>query len=153
MMVWQDKKVVAHSQLLSNSFFHWTKKRLVEDFSSAENLSEKLYQVPFVLVSHGIEKDPVFNYANLTAQKLWNFSWEEFTQLLSRLSAESVSFEERQELLNQAQQHGFIDHYTGIRISRDGKRFRIKNTILWNVVDAAGIYHGQAAMFRDWEYL
>jgi hypothetical protein len=45
---------------------------------------------------------------------------------------------------------GFVDDYAGVRISRTGKRFRIEQAIVWNVVDAEGKDHGQAATFAHW---
>lgn len=71
----------------------------------------------------------------------------------SRLSAEPVSREERARLLAEVSKNGFIDNYTGVRISRTGKRFLIEHAIVWNLLDEQGVYRGQAAMFRDWKYL
>lgn len=51
------------------------------------------------------------------------------------------------------QAHGFIDDYSGIRISASGKRFMIERATVWNVFDADGILHGQAATFIDWRDL
>ncbi len=36
-----------------------------------ENLPETLYHAKFILISHGTQIDPVFNFTNLEAQKLW----------------------------------------------------------------------------------
>jgi hypothetical protein len=89
----------------------------------------------------------------LKAQELWEMHWEEFIKTPSRLSAEAIAQSERQRLLENAQQHGYISDYKGVRISKTGKRFMILNTILWNLTDQAGAYKGQAAMFAEWEYL
>jgi len=112
-----------------------------------------LYHAPFALVSHGTEPDPIFRYANLTAQKLWGIGRDEFMCMPSRLTAEPVATEERQRLLDEATRKGYVDNYQGVRITKEGKRFLIKDTILWNVVDADGIKHGQAAMIKSWEWL
>lgn len=66
----------------------------------------------------------------------------------SRLSAEAPLREERQALLERVSRRGFIDDYAGIRISARGTRFRIENAVVWNLIDAAGVRHGQAAMFE-----
>lgn len=66
----------------------------------------------------------------------------------SRLSAEAPLREERQALLERVSRDGFIDDYAGIRISARGTRFRIENAVVWNLIDAAGVRHGQAAMFE-----
>lgn len=66
----------------------------------------------------------------------------------SRLSAEAPLREERAALLERVSRHGFIDDYAGIRISARGTRFRIENAVVWNLIDGAGVCHGQAAMFE-----
>ncbi len=71
----------------------------------------------------------------------------------SRLSAEPMEREQRARLLEQVKRHGFIDTYSGIRISATGRRFRIRSATVWNVIDVHGAPAGQAVMFRDWEYL
>lgn len=126
---------------------------LLEGNFTAVDLVRKLYHAPFVLLSHGTQPDPIFNYANQTAQQLWEMSWADFTQLPSRLSAEPMAVAERQVLLNEAKQKGYISNYNGVRISRTGQRFIIKNAILWNIHDGAGTYQGQAATFKEWKFL
>jgi PAS domain-containing protein len=111
-----------------------------------------LYGAPAVVLMHGIEADPVFCYANARAQRLWGYTWDEFVTLPSRLSAEPVAREERERLLARAREHGYIDDYCGVRIARDGARFRIEGVVLWNVV-VDGIRHGQAAVFNRWDPL
>jgi len=39
-----------------------------------------------------------------------------------------------------------------MRISADGKRFRIHHATVWNVTDDAGKKIGQAATFLKWDY-
>lgn len=113
----------------------------------------KLDQAPFAVVSHGTEPDPVFNYGNRVALQLFEMSWEAFTALPSRLSAEPLLQSERERLLQRVAQNGYIDDYTGIRISASGKRFLIRNATVWNLLDEAGQPCGQAALLRDWEPL
>jgi hypothetical protein len=50
-------------------------------------------------------------------------------------------------------EHGFVDDYSGIRISKNGRRFRIRQATVWNLVDASGAFAGQAATFGRWEFL
>jgi hypothetical protein len=141
--------VAEFSTLLASSFLHWTGTPLTNEV----DVPYALYNAPFALVAHGTEPDPVFCYANLAAQKLWNMDWRAFTRLPSRLSAEPAVAAERERLLKQAAEMGFVDQYQGVRITSDGKRFRIHNTVLWNVVDSMGTMHGQAAVIREWEWL
>jgi len=116
-------------------------------------LAEALYHSELILVSHGMEKDPIFNYANLSAQALWGMNWETFTRLPSRLSAKADKVKTREAALKEAFTKGYIEKYEGVRIDARGKEFYIKNVTLWNLMDATGVQHGQAAMFDQWEYL
>jgi hypothetical protein len=125
---------------------------LAGDFSPAE-LAERFFHAPFVLVSHGVESDPILNYGNATALKLWEMTWAELTQTPSRLTAEAPNREERARLLAAVTRNGFIDNYAGVRISKTGRRFRIQQATVWNLLGADEGYGGQAAMFSHWEFL
>jgi len=150
---WQRPQVVAHCRLLADSYFHWTQQPLLPETGDDTQLARALYEAPFVLVSHGTEYDPIFNYANRCAQSLWKLSWEQFTILPSRASAEPIEESRRQELLESAKKQGLIQNYQGTRISSDGRRFYIIDVTLWNVLDHNGQYHGQAAKFDRWEFV
>jgi hypothetical protein len=113
-------------------------------------LARTLYQAPFALVSHNTDPDPIFNYANRTALDLFEMTWDDFTLLPSRLSAEPVHRDERARLMARVAEHGFIEDYQGIRISRTGRRFRIVEAIVWNVLDREDHLIGQAAAFHHW---
>jgi hypothetical protein len=151
-MVYSDT-FINHCALLSESYFRLTGKNLIDKNFTGKELAEAIYHAAFVVVSHDTETDPVFNFANLKAQELWEMNWEEFTKTPSRLSAELVNQTERQKILDETQQYGYLSDYKGIRISKSGKRFYIINTTLWNIVDSSGQHKGQAATFRQWEYL
>ena len=150
---WQQPEIVAHCRLLAESHFYWTRQPLLEGDRSDSQLAQALYEAPFVLVSHSTQYDPVFNYANRCAQNLWKLSWEQFTTLPSRASAEPIENSRRQALLDNAKKQGVIQNYQGVRISSEGRRFYISDVTLWNVVDHAGRYHGQAARFDRWEFM
>ncbi len=140
---------VKHLQILLKSFRHWTGNDFFPEHSNIHEISK----APFVLISHGIEKDPILNYGNEMALKLWEMSWDEFVKTPSRLTAETVSQAERDRLLARVTQQGFIDDYSGVRISSSGKRFLIENAIVWNLLDENNQYYGQAATFSHWRYL
>lgn len=81
--IWQKASVVQHSHLIAYSYNFWMSKDLFPGITDNMLLSEALYHAPFIVVSHGTEKDPVFNYANLSAQKLWKIDWEDFIKMPS----------------------------------------------------------------------
>jgi hypothetical protein len=100
------------------------------------------------VVSHGTEADPIFRYGNAAALALWQMSWADFTRLPSRHSAEADGEiqSDRAALLARALQTGFVADYQGIRVSAQGQRFLIRDTILWTVTDRSGHTLGQAAL-------
>lgn len=136
------------------SFHHWTGGHLLGPDTIRlpdSELARRLFEAPFVAVSHGIETDPVLNYGNHAALERWELDWESFTKTPSRFTAEAPAREERARLLDEVTRHGFIANYAGIRISSTGKRFRISEAIVWNLVDSNGKPAGQAATFDRWE--
>ncbi len=143
----------AQAGQLCASYRRWTGRDLLAAEVPAEELGRVLYEAPLVVAAHDTQADPVFNYANRLALTLWESTWEAFTAMPSRLSAEPVAQAERRRFLARVTAHGFIDDYAGIRISTRGRRFRIRGATVWNVVDARGEYRGQAVVFRHWEYL
>ena len=145
--------LTGHSARLARSFKKWTGRDLLPATFSPEELALKIFDAPFAIVSHGIEADPVLNYGNRAALDLWEMSWDEFTRTPSRLTAEAPNREERARLLETVTQKGFIDDYSGVRISKSGRRFKISNATVWNLVSEDEKYCGQAAMFSQWEFL
>jgi hypothetical protein len=131
--------------LVADSFQRLTGKSLVDDPSP-----ESLWHAPRVIVAHGTEVDPVFFYGNRMALDAFAMDFTSFVQLPSRYSAEPVNREERARLLARVSRDGFIDDYSGIRISAQGQRFRIEQAVVWNLIDTEGRIHGQAATFDQW---
>ncbi|HEX7027159.1 MAG TPA: MEKHLA domain-containing protein [Gammaproteobacteria bacterium] len=142
-----------HAELLISSYRRIVGRELVAEKGSREKMARVLYEAPYGVVSHGAGDDPVFNYGNRTALKLFEMRWRDFVKLPSRESAEVVNREMRQKLLERVNQFGFVDGYQGVRISSSGRRFRIEDTTVWNVVDESGLYRGQAAVFFRWSAL
>lgn len=152
-LTWKTDFTVAHTACLARSLKHWTGRELLPGNFSAVEFAEKIFHAPFVLVSHGTEADPVLNYGNATALALWEMSWEKLTRTPSRLTAEAPNREERAKLLETVARRGFMDDYSGVRISKAGKRFRISRATVWNLVSENGEPCGQAAMFDEWKLL
>jgi hypothetical protein len=151
--IWKTDFVMTHTICLARSLKHWTGRELLPGISNPIELAQKVFEASFVLVSHGTESDPVLNYGNRAALALWEMSWEELTRTPSRFTAESPNREERARLLASVTARGFIDDYSGVRISKTGRRFRINRATVWNLVTEYGELCGQAAMFDEWEFL
>ena len=142
-----------HVQRLCNSFHYWTGKPLLPGLKSNDNPVRALFDAPFVIVSHGTENLPVFNFCNRNALELFEMSWEQFIKLPSKHSADDDNQQARAELMARVARDGYALNCTGTRISSSGKRFYIEGAAVWNVVDENNICHGQAAMFNTWTYL
>jgi PAS domain-containing protein len=106
---------------------------------------------PFVVLAHNTDADPRFVYANRAAQTCFEYAWDEFVTLPSRLSAEAPDRTERQRLLDEVARNGFVADYSGIRVAKSGRRFRIENGVVWQLIDEAGNLRGQAATFSTWQ--
>lgn len=135
--------------LIADSFLRLTGRELVE-VPAGVSLAQAMWQAPCVVVAHGVEVDPVFFYGNQLALDLFEMPFDAFTRLPSRFSAEPVARGERDALLARVTRGGYIDDYAGVRIAASGKRFRIEQAVVWNLVDERGGLHGQAATFRHW---
>ena len=142
--------IPSHVQLLLDSFAQLLGRELIPREGSEAEQAEQLFQAPFVVVSHGTEADPMLNYGNAAALALWEMSWEAFTQTPSRLTAEPVHREERAALLARTSENGYVDDYSGIRVTKSGRRFLIEQAIVWNLTDSTGSRRGQAACFDSW---
>jgi hypothetical protein len=136
--------------LIAESFERLTEKPLI---NRTADIVRGLWFAPSVILAHGTEADPIFFFGNKAALDLFEMPPGDFLALPSRLSAEAAERGERARFMDRVARDGFVDDYSGIRISAGGRRFRIQNATVWNLIDAAGDIHGQAATFHHWTYL
>ena len=139
--------------LITNSLKKLANIEIVDFSLSSEEQAKQVFNSDYVLLAHDGANEPVFNYANQSALSLFEMPWEEFTNMPSKYSAESDERGEREKFLADVAENGYSKNYSGIRISKTGRRFEIKNVILWNVYDSENNRIGQAAMFREYDYL
>ncbi|CAA2102424.1 hypothetical protein MBUL_01678 [Methylobacterium bullatum] len=104
-------------------------------------------EAPFAVLAHDGGEDPRFIYANRMALGIFGYEKDELIGIPSRYSAEAPERAERQRLLDAVARDGFVANYAGIRIRKDGTRFPIRDAIVWQLLDEAGGFHGQAATF------
>ncbi len=147
---WNESRIVEWSRLLLDSYRHWMGTDLIERTSDPQQQARMLFEACFVVVSHGVEADPILNYGNQIALDLWELSWNQFIKTPSRLTAEPDDRAERERMLTQARAKGYFDGYRGVRISSTGRRFLVEQALIWNVIDPAGNPIGQAATFSQW---
>lgn len=142
----------SHAKIIVDSYYKWTKKHLLEP-DAQRPLLEQLDRAPFAILSHGIEEDPILNYGNHFTLQLWEINLDELCKTPSRLTAEPMLQDARAQFMKQVTEQGYVANYTGIRISKSQRRFYIKDTIVFNLVDDAGTLVGQAATFKTYEYI
>jgi PAS domain-containing protein len=133
--------------LLTGSYTRLVKAPLVPEGADAGWL---YHEAPFAVLAHSTDPDPKFVYANKAAQACFEYSWDEFLALPSRLSAEPTDRAERQRLLDQVARNGFLSGYRGIRVAKSGRRFIIEDGVVWELIGRDGVRRGQAATFRTW---
>ncbi|BAQ61511.1 hypothetical protein GM3708_1917 [Geminocystis sp. NIES-3708] len=152
--IWENKEIINWTQIILNSYEKLLRKPLIER-NNHEKLTEakNLFYADFVVLSHNNNSDPIYNYGNQKALNLWEMSWEELIKTPSKNTTQPISREERDGLLKEANLKGYISNYGGVRISSTGKRYYIKDIILWNLTDNEGKFCGQAATFSQWEQL
>lgn len=136
-----------------DSYRRYLGEELIARSGSEEQQAQALFEAPYVVVAHDKKPDPLLNYGNQVALELWEMEIKTFCATPSRMTAEPVHREERKALLKRTTQNGFVDDYSGIRISHTGKRFFIAKATVWNLVDFKNNYRGQAATFSEWTML
>src|SRR6185436_5321999 len=139
------------ADLLIASYARFVGSSLIVPGLAPEEAARWLYdEADFCVLAHNTDPDPLFVYANKAAQRCFEYSWEEFIGLPSRLSAEAPYQRERQQLQETVAREGFATGYRGLRITKSGRRFWIEGGTVWNLVDEHGARHGQAATYRHW---
>jgi hypothetical protein len=141
-----------HARLILESYERLLGKPLINIIAGV-GIASQLYEAPIVVLSHGTESDPILNYGNRAALKLWEMDSETFTRTASRHTAEPLIQEDRKRFMQAVNEKGYIGGYSGIRISSSGRRFRIEDAVVWNLTNEAGVYQGQAAAFMSHIYV
>lgn len=130
------------------------RRLLGHDLVDAPGIERLFFAPRVVLAAAGTYGgDHVFTYANQAALDLFEATWDQLVGLPSSQSAEPAHRDERRRLLDEVGKRGFIRDYSGVRVSRTGRRFRILEATVFNLLDGGGTYVGQAATFTGWEPL
>jgi hypothetical protein len=133
--------------LIAGSYQRLLGRALVSD---ADDIAMTMWNAPAVVVAHGTEADPLLFFANRAALDAFETRLDSIIGMPSRMTAEPLHRDERAALLKRVTDRGFIEDYAGIRVSAKGRRFRIEQAVVWNLIDVDGRCHGQAATFAQW---
>lgn len=136
--------------VLLDAYRRWLGHELIDRRGTPDEVAERLFLAPRVVVAHGTQADPILCYGNRAALELWSVDIPTLLAMPSRLTAEPLERAERARLLERTARDGYVDDYRGVRISATGQRFLIEQAVVWNLVDAAGQRVGQAATFDRW---
>jgi len=158
---WFDDGAIARSAVICKSFRRLLGRDLLEDRADGDGVStdryrsraRALWELPVPVLAHSRGDDPAFEYANRAALELFAIDWRNLIGTPSRLSAEPDHREARAEFLRRVARDGFVDDYSGVRITADGRRFLIEAAVVWNLADADGAPAGQAAAIGRWSWL
>jgi len=141
-------RTASFAGILAASYATVVGEPLVPEGMSDTEAAAWLYKAPFALLAHDTSPDLLLVYANLTAQERFEYSWDEFVRLPSRLSAVEQVREDRRAFLDAVRLRGYAGDYRGLRIAKSGRRFWIEDAIVWNLVDPESTLVGQAALIR-----
>jgi hypothetical protein len=114
---------------------------------------QELFSSASPVLAHNSSHDPTLIYANAAALQLWQTTWHGLIGLPSRLTAPESERRGRQRALVQAHRQEAIKSYSGLRISRCGRRFMICNARIWSVHDDEKTPCGQAASIGEWWWI
>jgi len=141
-----------HLSIVLENLKRWTSYDLIKEYGfSEENLGEQVFDADFYILSHNNAADPILNYGNDRVLKLWETSWEELTTMYSRDTAKPVNLSARLAMIEQVKLQNYISGYSGLRISKTGKEFKILDVTIWNILTNNGDLYGQAAWFKSIE--
>lgn len=120
---------------------------------SLRQRAQELFAATVVVLAHDGGPDPRLVYANRAALRLWRRRWGEMVGMPSRLTAAPGERPDRALALAKVQRTGALRGYGGVRVDREGRRFRIEAARIWNLDDAQEQGGGQAAAFTSWWWI
>jgi hypothetical protein len=135
---------------VSNSLQRFYGKSLYEEISLAVPAvtADVHSNERHVVISHGTQEDPIYNYANKAGLQFSGYSEDEFVQLPSRYSAPDGSLRaDRSVIVQHVIQHGWAIIPEAIRQNKAGQCFLVQRILFFNVYDDNGNRIGQAATF------
>ena len=102
----------------------------VEPWRASRLVAQEVFAADRVVPAHDGAADPLLIYGNAAALRLWGRPWREMIGLPSRLTAEPAERAEREQALAAARRQEALAGYGGIRVDREGRRFRIEGARL-----------------------
>ena len=131
------RSIKDHVSILDNSLRKLTGKGIRERIGLDEKENGDIYKdfcmdERFVIVSHGTEDDPIYNFSNVAGMEAFVRSWDEFIELPSRLSVvlQTKDEESRIQLMRKVTDDGFVEGASGIRVRGDGQFIKLVDAVV-----------------------
>jgi MEKHLA domain len=138
-----------HVLIMLENLKRSTGQDLIEKYGfSLDTLGAQVFNANFYILSHDHAADPILTYGNDRVLKQWEVSWAELTTMYSRDTAKPVDRSARLAIMEQVNLNNYISNYSGVRVSKTGKEFKILDATVWNLFDNDGSSYGQAAWFE-----
>lgn len=149
-----DDRALQGFELIESSYRGLFGDSLGEGADLAERARWVYLDAPFSLLAYETSGDTSgerkFTYANSTAQRCFEYSWDELIGMPSQELAPKDQRPNRDLLISQVEQRGYVRDIRGIRVAKSGRLFMVEDVLVWNLMDAAGLWCGQAAKFPRW---
>lgn len=148
-----ERDIATHVELVDKSLRDLTgigvSERMGLDLESPELYESICTNTRYVLITHGTEADPIYNFGNNAALAAFFRSWESLVAMPSAQSVvlRSIDEEMRIILMKKVTDDGFVEGASGIRVRDDGAYIKLVDAIVWNCHDKSGAKIGQAAFF------
>jgi hypothetical protein len=137
-------QLIKHLEIIKNSYSELVGEAL--PLNESLNLIEAFDDCIYPIASHDNSPEPLFNYANKAALKLFKMSLHDMIGMPSKASALSVNQHERSLFLKEVSLKGFIKHYQGQRVASDHSTFHIQDATVWNLINQDKKFYGQAVI-------
>ena len=156
-----SRDMITHVKLLDRSLTKLSAGRGIFErmnIPRSESITdEEIYQSicrneRYILISHGTEESPIYNFGNKACLNAFARSWENQVSMPSSESVVRRSQDEasRIELMKSVTDYGIFDgKLNGYRVRDDGKFIKLTEGVVWNCYgdDEEETYIGQAAFF------
>jgi MEKHLA domain len=140
----------AHVLIMLENLKRWANYDLIQEYGfSLETLGEQVFNADFYLLSHNTATDPILTYGNQQVLDRWEVTWVELTAMRSSETAKPIDRSARSKLMAQVKAHNYVSEYSGVRISKTGREFKILDGTIWNLFINDGSFYGQAAWFKS----
>lgn len=141
-----DTSEIAEQMLLLNKRFEESFNDTLVPFLDAQDLAIKLHHAPYPLFAYDGNDNPKYTYMNLAAQRLFKVEQHEVKHLHVTETTEELLRKNLLNFIQEVKSKKRYLSYSGLRITKNGERFRLENAYLWVIYDDHKQYIGQGCM-------